>query len=194
MSIQININAFYDSLSVAHKLDNFLDGFKREEIHLFCYFSAFLSHYKGNPAEDWDYGFIVSTMDGFPHSKSIDDAIERHINVGAFEIRGSFLSITSRGTDEYKNFIELSNLKKREEFIDAACNTSILIPYKETEYALLNDINIQKARSIQNDSWVDFQYENLKTISTSLGASLDDLTISAITWIRLLIIQIENKN
>lgn len=188
MANQININAFYDSLSIAHKL-NFLEGFKREELHLFAYFSAFLFHYKGNPVENWDYSFIVNTESGFPHSKSIDDAIERHINVGAFEIKDSFLSITSDGTDEYIKFLELENLKKREEFIDAACNTSILIPYKETENALLNDINIKKAQSLSNESWVDYEYDNLKTISSSLGASLDDITISALTWIRLLILQ-----
>lgn len=188
MSNQVNINAFYDSLSIAHKLDNFLDGFKREEIHLFSYFSAFLFHYKGNPVEDWDYNFIVSA-EGFPHSKSIDDAIERHLAVGAYEMRGNFLTMTSRGVDDYKKFLQLDNLRKREEFIEAACNTSILIPYKDTEFALLNDANIKKNKSLQNESWVDFQYENLKTISESLGASIDNLTISAVTWVRLLLIK-----
>jgi len=42
MSNQVIPEAFFDSLSLAHKLDNFLDGFKLEEIHLFSYFSAFL--------------------------------------------------------------------------------------------------------------------------------------------------------
>ena len=190
MSAQVNINAFYDSLSIAHKLDNFLDGFKREEIHLFAYFAAFLFHYKGNPVDNWDYNFIVS-KDGFPHSKAIDDAIERHLNVGAYEIRGGFMTITSRGTDDYKKFLQLENLQKREEFIEPACNTSILIPYKETELALLNDVNIKKSHDLQNESWVDFQYENLKIISTSLGASIDDLTISAVTWVRLLLLKNE---
>ncbi len=41
MNKQIEIEAFYDSLSIGHKLDNFLDGFERQEIHLFFIFLRF---------------------------------------------------------------------------------------------------------------------------------------------------------
>lgn len=130
MSKQVELEAFFDSLSIAHKLDDFLDEFERQEVHLFAYFSAFLFHYGGNPVDDWKYKFTIDES-GYPHSKQIDDAIERHINSGAFEIRNIFLSITARGTDEFNKFTkELLLFREREEIIDAACSTAILIPYK----------------------------------------------------------------
>ncbi len=189
---QIEIEAFYDSLSIGHKLDNFLDGFTRQEVHLFAYFSAFLFHYRGNPVEEWKYKFTVDSS-GYPHSMLLENAIERHEATGAFELRNTFLTITSRGTDEFNKFSkELSLFKEREKFIEAACSTSILLPYKETKQALLEDMNIVKAKSIGNENWLDFQYDNLKKITESLGAPVEDLTISAVTWVRL--IQLSQNN
>lgn len=186
MSKQIELEAFYDSLSIAHKLDKYLDGFERQEIHLFSYFSAFLFHYGGNPVEEWKYKFIID-QSGYPHSMQLENAIERHEAVGVFELRNSFLTITGRGTDEFNKFSnDLSLFKDRETFIEAACSTSILLPYKETKQALLEDMNISKAKEINNESWLDFEYDNLKKITESLGAPVDDLTISAVTWVRLI--------
>jgi hypothetical protein len=193
MSKQVELEAFYDSLSIAHKLDNFLDEFERREVHLFAYFSAFLFHYGGHPVDDWKYKFIIDE-EGYPHSKQIDDAIERHINSGAIEIRNIFLAITGRGTDEFNKFRKgLSLFKNREKYIEAACSTAILIPYRETKTALLQDTNLVSAKIMGNEDWINFEYENLKTITQSLGASIDDLTVSAVSWIKFLLTSIENK-
>ena len=75
---QIIPEAFFDSLSLAKKLDDFLDGFKKEEIQLFSYFSLILHAYKGKDVSSWGYNFIVDE-NGFPFSKELNDAIERHI-------------------------------------------------------------------------------------------------------------------
>ena len=193
MSKQIGLEAFYDSLSIAHKLDDYLDEFERREVQLFAYFSAFLFHYGGNPVDEWKYKFVIDS-EGYPHSKQIDDSIERHINTGAFESRGSFLVITTRGTDEFYKFSKgLLLFKDREEFIDAACNTSILVPYTETKTALLEDNNIQNAKNSDNKEWIDFQYDNLKSITESLGASIEDLTLSAVSWIRYILTKDQEK-
>lgn len=190
MSKQIEIEAFYDSLSIAHKLDQFLDGFTNEEIHLFSYFSAFLFHYSGNPIEEWKYKFTIDS-NGYPFSTELQNAIERHESIGLFELR-NFLTITSRGTDEFNKFSkELSLFKEREKFIEAACSTSILIPYQEAKEALLEDVNITKAKNLGNESWLDFQYEKLHEITSSLGAAAEDMTISAVTWLRL--VQLSQK-
>lgn len=190
MSKQIEIEAFYDSLSIAHKLDQFLDGFTNEEIHLFSYFSAFLFHYAGNPIEEWKYKFTIDS-NGYPFSTELQNAIERHESIGLFELR-NFLTITSRGTDEFNKFSkELSLFKEREKFIEAACSTSILIPYQEAKEALLEDVNITKAKNLGNESWLDFQYEKLHEITSSLGAAAGDMTISAVTWLRL--VQLSQK-
>ncbi|MEI6754964.1 MAG: hypothetical protein WCK78_17590 [Paludibacter sp.] len=193
MNKQIEIEAFYDSLSIGHKLDNFLDGFERQEIHLFSYFAAFLYHYNGHPVEEWKYKFTVD-QNGYPHSMLLDNAIERHLSIGAFEIRNNFLTITASGTNEFNKFSkELALFKVRETFIEAACSTSFLLPYKETKSSLLEDMNINKAKKLKNQDWIDFEYENLKNITESLGAPVNDLTITAVTWVRLIQLTQNNK-
>jgi hypothetical protein len=183
MSEQILPEAYFDSLSIAHKLDNFLDGFERNEIHLFSYFSAILFHYTGNPVGDWKYQFIISA-DGYPHSKDLYDSIERHLMSGFFEEKGSFLIITGRGTDEFNKFSKnFPTYKDREKYIDAACSTSILIPYKETKLALLEDPNIKKSFSLKNQDWISFSNKKLKEITEAIGAPVDELLIPAVSWI-----------
>ena len=191
MNKQIEKEPYYDCLSIGHKLDNFLDGYDSQDIQLFAYFSAFLFHYAGNPIEEWKYRFTVGP-NGYPHSMQLQDAIERHETVGMFISHDDSLSLSSRGTDEFNKFSNgLSLFKERERFIEAACSTSILLPYKEAKFALLEDVNISKAKSLGGQDWLDFEYDKLKQITESLGAPIDDLTISAVTWVRL--IQLSNN-
>ena len=186
MARQIEPEGFFDSLSIAHKLDNFLDGFEQEEIHLFSYFAAILYNYSGNPVDDWKYSFIVSSK-GYPHSQILNDAIERHIFSGLFEDRANYFIITSRGSDELNKFSEFKLFKKREKYLDAACTTSILVPYKETKRALLDDPSIKKAEQLNNNDWISFSNDKLKEITQTLGAPVDELIIPAISWIRFLL-------
>ena len=187
MSEQILPEAYFDSLSMAHKIDNFLDGFEQQEIHLFAYFSAILFHYDGNPVNDWKYKFTI-TSEKYPHSKDLNNAIERNLRSGYFEDTGNFLIITGRGTDEFNKFKIFPSNEKRERFIDAACSTSILIPYKETKKALLNDPNLIKATQIENQDWISFSNDKLKEITNDLGAPADELLLPAVSWIEHLLI------
>jgi hypothetical protein len=187
LNTQVKPEAFFDSLSLAHKLDNFLDGFKLEEIHLFAYFSSILFLYRGNAVSDWQYKFTVN-KNGYPFSTEINEATSRHIQNGLFEDRTNYYSITARGVDEYLKFKPLSIFAKREDFLNAACTTSILVPYAETERALLNDFEIEKAKSLQDDSWLDQSkiYQKFQEISQSVGVETKDLLIPAITWVSYL--------
>lgn len=179
--------AFYDSLSLAHKLDNFLDGFKLEEIHLFSYFASILFLYRKNPLSEWQYRFTISSS-GYPFSDSIFEATTRHIQNGLFEEKGTFLCITSRGTDEFNKFKVLPTFSKREEYITAACTTSILLPYSQTLRALLSDPEIEKAKELQDNSWLEQNniYQKFDEISRAVGVSSEDLIIPAITWINFI--------
>lgn len=189
MSTQVIPEAFFDSLSLAHKLDNFLDGFTLPEIHLFSYFSSILFLYKGNPISEWQYKFIVDT-NGYPFSTEINEATTRHVQNGLFENsnNSNYYSITGRGTDEFSKFKALTMFKRREEYLNAACTTSILVPYTETERALLNDFEIGKAKSLENPSWLDqsITYQKFQEISQAVGISADELVIPAITWVNYL--------
>jgi len=188
MNIQIEPKAYFDSLSLAHKIDNFLDGFERNEIHLFSYFAAILFHYSGNPVSEWQYQFVISEA-GYPHSKVLGDAIERHLFSGNFEEKGNFLIITGRGSDEFNKLSKLPSFEIREKYLDAACTTSILIPYKDTKGALLDDPNITKNKELENQDWISFSNEKLKEITTALGAPVDELIIPAISWIKYLLVK-----
>jgi len=190
MNKQILPEAYFDSLSIAHKLDDFLDGFEQREIHLFSYFSAILFHYSGKPVDEWKYKFTINRDDKYPHSKDLSDAIERHLKSGFFEDTGSFLIITGRGTDEFNKFNTFPTYKEREKFLDVACSTSILIPYRETKTALLNDPNLIKASKSSNQDWIVFSNEKLKEITTALGAPADELLLPAISWIEHLLTKV----
>ncbi len=175
--------AFFDSLSLAKKLDEVLDGFKPEEVQLFAYFSLILHVYNGGDAASWGYGFIVDEK-GYPFSDALNNAIERHLKNGIFENKTDYYIITGRGVDEFNRFKKLSDFTAREKMANASCTTSILIPFSETRKALLNDPNLSKAkllggkRAIDNTVYVQFQ-----EISQAIGAPVDDLIIPAISWI-----------
>ena len=187
MSKQVTPEAFFDSLSLAHKLDNFLDGFKLEEIHLFSYFSSILFLYRQNPVSDWQYRFTISES-GYPFSGAICEATNRHIQNGLFDEKGTFYSITSRGTDEFNKFKLLPTFSRREEYLIAACTTSIVVPYSQTLRALLNDPVIAKAKELKNESWLEQSniYQKFDEISKAVGVSAQDLIIPAVTWINFI--------
>lgn len=186
MSKQVTPEAFFDSLSLAHKLDNFLDGFKLEEIHLFSYFSSFLYCYAGNAISTWPHKYIVSN--GYPFSDSINEAIVRHIQNGFFENKGEYFVISGRGTDEFNKFKTLSSFVKTEEMLNAATTTTILMPYAETLRALLNEPDIKSAEKLQNESWLNQMnfYPKFAEINKAIGLKNQDLVIPAVIWINYL--------
>lgn len=187
MSNQVTPEAFFDSLSLAHKLDSFLDGFKLEEIHLFSYFSSFLYSFAGNAIASWEHKYIV--VDGYPFSDSINDAVLRHIQNGLFENKGEYYIITGRGADEFNKFKNLLSFIKREEIINAACTTSILLPYSQTLRALLNEPDLKSTQALDNKSWLDqtSYYDQFQEISEAVGIKTTDLVIPAVTWINYLL-------
>lgn len=187
MSTQLKPEAFFDSLSLAHKLDNYLDGFRQEEIHLFSYFSSILFLYRGNNISDWGYRYIIDER-GYPFSNEISESITRHIHNGLFEERTEYFAITGRGTDEYNQFRTLPTFVKREEYLDAACTANILVPYSQTIRALLSEPEIHRTKELNNNSWLEESniYEKYKEISASIGVSTENLIIPAVAWINYL--------
>lgn len=177
--------AFFDSLSLAKKLDDFLDGFKPEEIQLFAYFSMILYVYNGGDSASWGYSFIVDE-EGYPFSNALHSAIERHLKNGIFETRpeGDYCIITGRGVDEFNRFKNLTDFTNREKMVNASCTTSILIPFAETRNALLNDPSLFSARQLGGKREIDNAvYSKFREISQAIGAPIDDVIIPAISWI-----------
>ena len=181
---QIIPEAFFDSLSLAKKLDEYLDGFKLEEIQLFSYFSLILHAYKGNDVSSWGYSFIVDEK-GFPFSKELNEAIERHIKNALFESKTDYFIVSGRGVDEFNRFKKLDNFGEREKVISASCTTSILIPFSQTREALLSDPALVKAKTLGGKRNIDNTiYSKFKEVSDAIGAPIaEDYIIAALSWI-----------
>lgn len=185
---QIKPEAFFDSLSLAHKLDDILDGFKLEELHLFSYFSSILFLYKGNPITNWGYKFTID-KNGYPFSSDLNSSISRHLQNGLYNKNDSFYVITARGTDEFNKFKNFPMLKKREEYLDAASTTTVLVPYTETVRALLKDPEVKRANNFSGERWIEQtgSYDKFKEISLAVGVPFDDIIISAVTWVNYIV-------
>lgn len=181
---QVIPEAFFDSLSLAKKLDDFLDGFKTEEIQLFAYFSLILYVYNGGDSASWGYNFIVDEK-GYPFSDALNNAIERHIKNGIFEDRTDYYIVTGSGVDEFNRFKNLTDFANREKMVNASCTTSILVPFAETKKALLNDPNLSNARELGGKREIDNAvYVQFQEISRAIGgAPVDDVIIPAMSWI-----------
>jgi hypothetical protein len=184
MNKQVLPETFYDSLSISNKLGDTLVDFKKEEIHLFSYFSSILFLYKGNPVADWKYSFILDTK-GYPFSDELNEAIRRHALNGLLREGDNFLRITSKGINEYFKFREMPNISEREKYINASCSTNIILPYSKTIRALLNDPEITKMKAIASRHNIDIDnvYKQFEELSNAIGVHVDDLIIPAVTWI-----------
>ena len=181
---QVLPEAFYDSLSISNKLGDVLENFKREEIHLFSYFSSILFLYRRNPVANWKYYFGLDS-NGYPFSDELDEAITRHILNGMLKKGDNFLEITSRGSNEYFRFKNMQNIATREEYIEAACATNIVLPYAKTMRSLLNDPSIKNIKSIGSRQKLNTEmaYQHFSELSEAIGVTTDDLIIPAVTWI-----------
>jgi len=181
---QVLPEAFFDSLSISNKLGDTLVDFKREEIHLFSYFSSILFLYKRNPVANWKYFFILDTK-GYPFSDELDEAIKRHILNGIIKEGDNFLRITTKGSNEFLKFKEMAYISTREEYIKASCSTNIILPYSKTIRALLNDPEIMKIKNIASRQNLDLEnvYQQFAELSEAIGIHTNDLIIPAVTWI-----------
>jgi hypothetical protein len=184
MANQVLPEAFFDGLSLAHKLDGVLDGFRFEEIQLFSYFSSVLFLYKGNPLSEWKFKFVIDS-NGYPFSDDLNRSIDRHCQNGFFSKFGDFFKISARGTEEFEHFKGLTLFASREEYLRAACATSIIVPYSDTIRALLRDPELTKSKSLGMERWLDSTttYQKFNEISEAVGVKAKDLIISAVTWI-----------
>lgn len=188
MSVEINHFALYDGLSIAHKLDNYLDAFKLEEVHLFSYFASILFLYDGKTPDDWSYNYIIHGS--YPFSDILDRTLEQNLKNGWLRVSGEYFQITSRGTDEYNKFSKLSIFEPRERYLAAACSTTIMMPYSEATRALTRDTAITNLILTDNKEYLntDLVSAKFREISEAIGVPTgNDLLIPSIGWIQHLL-------
>jgi len=191
---QLLPESLFDSLSIGLKLYNFFDGFNRNEIQLFSYFSSVLFPYTKEPLSEWKYKYIVDDI-GYPFSEKINTAIDSHLINGNFEEKGNYMTITTRGMRTFDDIKELKYFQNREEAINASCTTSIMIPFKETEEALLKDPEYKNQKIENNPDWInqDFAIDRIKEVSTALGVPIDNLIASSVGWIKYLSLVVKGE-
>jgi hypothetical protein len=179
--------SLFDSLSIGVKLYNFFDGFNRNEIQLFSYFSSVLFPYTKEPLSEWKYKYTIDGI-GYPFSDKINVAIDSHLINGNFEEKGNFMTITTRGMRTFDDIKELKSFENREKAINASCTTSIMIPFKETEEALLKDPEYKNQKIENNPDWINqhFAIDRIKEVSTALGVPINNLIASSVGWIKYL--------
>jgi len=184
---QILPESLFDCLSIGIKLYNFFDGFNRNEIQLFSYFSSVLFPYTKEPLSEWKYRYTIDDI-GYPFSDKINAAIDSHLINGNFEEKEIFMTITARGMRTFNDIKELKSFQNREKAINASCTTSIMIPFKETEEALLKDPEYKNQKIENNPDWIsqDFAIDRIKEVSTALGVPIDNLIASSVGWIKYL--------
>ena len=181
---QVLPEAQFDSLSIGVKFYNYFDGFNRNEIQLFCYFSSLLFSYTKEPLSEWKYQFMI--IDGYPFSKEINSAIELHLLNGNIEEKENYFVITTRGLKTYDEIRDLHIFLKREKSINAACSTSLMIPIREAETALLNDPEYMKQNIPNNPEWInqDYSINRIREVSEALGIPLNNLIAASSGWIK----------
>lgn len=189
----IKPEALYDSLYISHKLSSFLDAFKINEIHLFSYFASILSLYDGKTPDFWNYRYIPT--EGYPFSNELNLVIINHIRNGWFEeMAENYYKLSAKGLDTLNEIINQKFFKPRENYLNAACTTSILIPYRETIEALTKDPAISNATTTESKLWLDSDLSSskFKELSNKMGISVNDLTITSLGWIQYLLLEKDN--
>jgi hypothetical protein len=186
--------SLFDSLSIGVKLYNFFDGFNRNEIQLFSYFSSVLFPYTKEPLSEWKYKFTIDDI-GYPFSDKINVAIDSHLINGNFEEKGNFMTITTRGMRTFDDIKGLKSFENREKAINASCTTSIMLPFKETEEALLKDPEYQSQKIESNPDWINqgFAIDRIKEVSTALGVPINNLIASSVGWIKYLSLIVKSE-
>lgn len=108
---------------------------------------------------------------------------------GNFEEKEAFLNATTRGIRTFDEIKGLHSFVNREKAITAACTASIMVPFRETEEALLKDPELTKNQLLKtNQDWInqDFVIERIKEVSTKLGVPINNLIASSVSWIKYL--------
>lgn len=179
--------SLFDSLSIGVKLYNYFDGFSRKDMQLFSYFSSVLFPYTKEPLKEWKYKYMLDDSN-YPFSSDVNSAIDSHLRNGYFEEKENLIVVTTRGMKTFDDIKDLKSFQNRELAINASCTTSIMIPFKETEEALLKDPEYNKQKIDNNPNWIeqDFAIKRIKDVSDALGVPIDNLIVSSTSWIRYL--------
>ncbi len=187
----VNPYAYFDSLSISHRLQGNLGNVVVAEIYLFSYLACILSLYRMHPVSDWQYTFSITEY-GFPYSVDLDAATKILGETGNLSKEGSYLKVTEHGRTEYEILRSLSQNAERESFIDGACSSLLALPVGVIRDALSREaeikgaISLTQSRILLADSWIDILYDEFTAISSTIGIEIKDLMVPSVVWLTYL--------
>ena len=186
MEPQITPEAYFDSLFLANKLDEYFGSFKLEEIHLFSYFTSLLFISQGNPPADWSHKYTIK--DGYPFCKEIQEALDSHALVGNIIKTDIFYDVTEKSVNKMNIFLPLLSFQERIKLLQAVCTSSILMTYSKTIHALLGSPDIVETMERPGSKWIhqDLSNEIISDILKDLDIYIYDPLLPAVSLIERL--------
>jgi hypothetical protein len=188
----INPYASFDCLSVGHKLQSVLEDVAEAELHLFTYLACLLSLYRSRPVADWGYQH-TSTKSGTPFSYDVANAASQLILSGFFSrTPNGNLQVTDDGSEEYALLLRLSQLNKREAFLEGACSSVLALPVGIVREALLHEPELERAtalssaRTLLDGPGLSLLYEQFSALSDAVGVEVKGLMTPSVVWLTYL--------
>lgn len=187
----MNYNASYDVLALLHHLSASVDGADEAELHVFAYLACLLSVYAGQPASDWGYDFIASPA-GAPFAPEVDDALRWATNVGFVAANGPRWQLGPDGAAEFAALSELSTHRRRLQFIEPACASTLSIPIGWVRRGIDQTPALQSAgrrdsrRYLSDEAAIDALYDQFDVLKRVVRQDVTDLLIPAVVWLEYL--------
>lgn len=187
-----NPAAYFDTLSLAARMTDVVDGFSRPELHLFAYAACLLSLYEGQPAADWGYEF-VSTENGLPFSTDIDEAINLGFDLELLSNNGALIILTQDGRTELTNLLQMEGSQVRDRFVAGAADALLVLNPGNVREAFNYDPAISYLKKGKRTDWlltkpiVERLYENFHQLRAALAYDARDLSVPLVSWLKYLI-------
>jgi len=187
----MNYNASYDLLALLHHLSSSVDGADEAELHVFSYLACLLSVYAGQPASDWGYDFIASPA-GAPFAAELDDAVSWAANVGFITLAGTRWQLAAEGAAEFRALSELSTHRRRLQFIEPACASTLSIPLGwvrrgiDQTPALRSAARRDSRRYLSDEAAIDALYDQFDVLKRVIRQDAGDLLVPAVMWLEYL--------
>jgi hypothetical protein len=181
----------FDSLFIANFSTPKGYAITLSEVTYFAYLACLLSVYRGEPAGHWGYVF-AATKSMSPFSDALGEATETLANAGRLEKFAGGVRVTDRGVEDLNGYRGQHLFHARQEFLRAACNSSLAVPLPAVGEALSKEPDLKSALAICASRELLLDDAGPRALHRHFRGLVDaipdksDLFLAAVTWIGLL--------
>ncbi|WP_291087020.1 hypothetical protein [Flavobacterium sp. BFFFF1] len=188
--------AVFDMLYIGNKLQFKIEDFSLSEINFFSYLSCLLSLYDGKMIDNWEYGFIKSSL-GSPISTDLDKALNALCSNGSLcksEGVDGYYNLLPNGEKMLELYSTLYKFSWRIPYLEASCKSLSLMPFGIVKDAISNEPVLKSAnntvnrRSLLEESnpATKSLHNQFSLLKVALEDKFSDLLIPAVVWIESL--------